>query len=53
MEKMVAIPLMVPKSMKRKLYALKAKGLAKGFTINGYIRALLEKDLNPPKKKGV
>lgn len=33
---------------KRKLDALRSQG----FTISGYIRHLLEKELNSPKKKG-
>ncbi|MEX2492730.1 MAG: hypothetical protein WD425_13315 [Nitrospirales bacterium] len=38
----------LPVSLKKKLDALKAEG----YTASGYIRALLEKDRNQPKKKG-
>ncbi len=46
MERLV---IQLPKPLKRKLDALRAKG----FTISGYIRALLESELSQPKKKGV
>ncbi len=46
MERLV---IQLPKPLKRKLDALRAKG----FTISGYIRALLERELSQPKKKGV
>ena len=39
----------LPVSLKKKLDALKAQG----FTISGYIRALLERELSQPNKKGV
>ena len=45
MERLV---IQLPKSLKRKLDALRAKG----FTASGYIRALLERELNHPTKKG-
>ena len=41
--------LRLPIPLKRKLDALKTKG----FTANGFIRALLERELNSPKKKGM
>ena len=46
MERLV---IQLPKPLKRKLDALRVKG----FTISGYIRALLERELSQPKKKGV
>ncbi len=45
MERLV---IQLPKPLKRKLDALRAKG----FTASGYIRALLERELNHPMKKG-
>jgi len=39
----------LPREMKAKLDALKTQG----YTASGYIRALLERELNSPKKKGV
>ncbi len=46
MERLV---IQLPQPLKRKLDALKAQG----YTASGYIRALLERELNQPKKKGV
>lgn len=40
--RMVRVLIQIPKAMKAKLDALKAQG----FTSAGYIRALLEKELN-------
>lgn len=37
----------LPKGLKAKLDALRSKG----YTASGYIRALLERELNQPKKK--
>jgi len=45
MERLV---IQVPQPLKRKLDALRAKG----FTASGYIRFLLERELNHPTKKG-
>ncbi len=45
MERLV---IQVPKPLKRKLDALRAKG----YTASGYIRALLERELSQHKKKG-
>ena len=39
----------LPVSLKKKLDALRSQG----YTASGYIRALLERELNQPKKKGV
>jgi len=49
MANMAKLLLHLPLPLKRKLDSLKAKG----FTANGFIRALLERELNQPKKKGV
>ena len=38
----------LPVSMKKKLDAMKAQG----YTASGFIRALLEREFNHPKKKG-
>ena len=46
---MTKVLIHLPVGMKHQLDALKAQG----FTISGYIRAVLEKELNSPKKKGV
>jgi len=47
--KMTRLLIQVPKSMKAQLDALRSQG----YTESGYIRALLERELNQPKKKGV
>ena len=47
--KMTKLLIHLPVSLKRKLDALKAEG----YTASGYIRALLERELSQPKKKGV
>ena len=47
--KMERIVIQLSRPLKQKLDALKSEG----FTISGYIRAMLEKELNSPKKKGV
>ncbi len=44
MERML---IQLPKGLKAKLDALRSKG----YTASGYIRALLERELNQPKKK--
>ena len=49
MATMAKLLLRIPFPLKRKLDALKTQG----YTASGYIRALLEKELNAPKKKGV
>ena len=49
MPTMTKLLIHLPKTLKAKLDALKAQG----YTASGYIRALLERDLNQPKKKGV
>ncbi|HNP30512.1 MAG TPA: hypothetical protein PKK23_15810 [Nitrospirales bacterium] len=46
--KMERVFIQLPKPLKVKLYALRGKG----FTVSGFIRALLEKEFNQPKKKG-
>ena len=46
--KMERIMIQLPKALKAKLNALKAKG----YTASGFIRFLLERELNSPKKKG-
>lgn len=43
---MERVMIQVPKSLKRKLDALRHEG----YTASGYIRALLEKELNRPTK---
>ena len=45
MERLV---IQIPEPLKRKLDALRSKG----YTASGFIRAMLEKELNSPKKKG-
>jgi len=49
MPTMTKVLISLPMETKLKLDALKAQG----FTISGYVRALLERELNGPKKKGV
>ena len=44
--KMERVMIQMPRSMKRKLDALRRQG----YTASGYIRALLEKELNRPTK---
>lgn len=48
MATMTKLLIHLPVTLKRKLDALKAQG----YTASGYIRALLEKDLNQSQKKG-
>jgi len=45
---MERIIIQLPKSLKKKLDALKAQG----YTASGYIRALLEREFKQPEKKG-
>ena len=45
---MVKLLIHVPAPLKAKLDALREQG----YTASGYIRALLERELNHPKKKG-
>ncbi len=47
--KMERMLIQLPKSLKAKLDALKSQG----YTASGFIRALLERELNSPKKRGV
>ncbi len=44
--KMERVIIQLPKSLKRKLNGLRAKG----YTASGFIRALLERELNQPNK---
>ena len=46
---MIKMLIHVPAPLKAKLDALREQG----YTASGYIRALLERELNHPKKKGV
>ena len=47
--KMERMMIQIPKEMKAKLDALRSQG----FTVSGYVRAVLEKELNQPHvKKG-
>ncbi len=46
MERLV---IQLPQPLKRKLDALRVKG----FTVSGYIRALLEREFAKPQKRGV
>jgi hypothetical protein len=46
---MVKLLIHVPAPLKAKLDALRGQG----YTASGYIRALLERELNQPKKKRV
>ena len=46
--KMERVLIQLPEPLKAKLDALRSQG----FTISGFIRAVLEKELNAPKKKG-
>ena len=48
MPTMTTLLIHLPVTMKHQLDALRSKG----FTISGYVRHLLERELNPPKKKG-
>jgi len=48
MATMTTLLIHLPVAMKAKLDALKAQG----YTASGFIRAVLEKELNAPKKKG-
>jgi mannitol/fructose-specific phosphotransferase system IIA component len=47
--KMERIMIQLPKALRIKLNALKAQG----YTASGFVRFLLERELNSPKKKGV
>ena len=47
--KMERVLIQLPTELKAKLDALRSQG----YTASGYIRALLERELNQPKKKGV
>ena len=47
--KMARILIQIPTDLKAKLDSLRSQG----YTASGYIRALLERELNYPKKKGV
>ena len=47
-DKMVRMPIQLPRELKEKLEALRSKG----YTASGYIRSLLERELNPPSPKG-
>ena len=47
--RMERIVIQLPMLLKQQLDALKSQG----YTASGYIRALLERELNHPKKKGV
>jgi len=47
--KMERIVIQLSRPLKQKLDALKSQG----YTASGYIRALLERELKCPKKKGV
>ena len=47
--KMERIMVQLPEPLKRRLDALRRQG----YTASGYIRALLERELSQPKKKGV
>ena len=49
MPTMTKVLISLPMETKAKLDALRSQG----FTISGYVRHLLEKELNAPKKKGV
>ena len=46
--KMERVLIQLPKGLKAKLDGLRSKG----YTASGYIRALLERELKQPKKKG-
>ena len=48
MATMTTMVLRLSVPLKNKLDALRAQG----YTANGYIRALLERELNQPKKRG-
>jgi len=47
--KMERLLIQLPKELKAKLDALRSQG----YTASGFIRALLERELSQPKKKGV
>lgn len=47
--KMERLLIQIPREMKAKLDELRAQG----YTASGFIRALLERELNQPTKKGV
>jgi hypothetical protein len=46
---MIKLMVHLPAPLKAKLDALRGQG----YTASGYIRALLERELNQPQKKGV
>jgi hypothetical protein len=46
--KMERVLIQLPKVLKAKLDSLRSQG----FTISGFIRAVLERELNQPTKKG-
>ena len=45
---MERVLIQLPKPLKAKLDALKAQG----YSVSGFVRALLEKEFSKPKKKG-
>ncbi len=47
--KMERIVIQLSRPLKQKLDALKSEG----YTASGFVRAVLERELNHPKKKGV
>ena len=47
--KMQRVLIQIPRPLKAKLDRLRTEGV----TISGYVRHLLERELNQPKKKGV
>lgn len=49
MANMTKVLIQLPTDLKAKLFSLRSQG----YTASGYIRALLERELNSPKKKGV
>jgi len=49
MPTMTKVLIHLPMTMKRQLDALRSQG----FTISGFIRAVLERELNQPTKKGM
>ena len=49
MPTMTTLLIHLPVTLKAKLDALKAQG----YTASGFVRAMLEKELNSPNKKGV
>ena len=49
MATMTKLLIHVPVSMKKQLDSLRTQG----YSVNGFVRFVLEKELNQPKKKGV